>query len=151
MMTTDTQQVLHACAAGLDVHKVQNRRHRAHDGAALAPRRVARHPVLSWPVDRLHRIDSAGGRSVAFVARDKFALTDETLLTASFRSDRFLGGEADIPVGNVRLNGGGWQHRLALSSQTALDEDKTLGVSAVTRFTESEDDVALRVQYRWEF
>ena len=47
---------------------------------------------------------------------DDFTLTDETSLSASFRSDRFLGGDADIPVGNIRLNGGDWAHRLALSS-----------------------------------
>ena len=42
-----------------------------------------------------------------------------------------LDGEVDISSGSVRLDAGGWDHRLLISSETALDASKTVGVGAV--------------------
>ena len=97
-------------------------------------------------------IDSARGRSLALVARERFSLTDETSLTVSARADRFLGGSADIPVGSIRLNRGGWEYGLSLASQTALQDNVTLGFSAGVRSPRgSSEELTLRTDLNWRF
>ena len=97
-------------------------------------------------------IDSARGRSLALVARERFSLTDETSLTVSARADRFLGGSADIPVGSVPLNRGGWEYGLSLASETALRDNVTLGFSAGVRSPRgSGEELTLGTDLNWRF
>ena len=97
-------------------------------------------------------IDSARGRSLALVARERFSLTNETSLTVSARADRFLGGSASIPVGSVRLNRGGWEYGLSLASQTALRDNVTLGFSAGVRSSRgSGEELTLGTDLNWRF
>ena len=97
-------------------------------------------------------IDSARGRSLALVARERFSLTDETSLTVSARADRFLGDSVDIPVGSIRLNRGGWEYGLSLASQTALRDNITLGFSAGMRSPRgSGEELTLGTDLNWRF
>ena len=65
-------------------------------------------------------ITGASGRSLTVTARRTIALTGHTALTASVVADRFLGGEATIPLGTVELSRGSWTPRLSLAAETAL-------------------------------
>ena len=56
-------------------------------------------------------IRSAHGTSFALMAQERFSLTERTTLTASAGVHRFLGGEADLSSGSVRLDPDGWDHR----------------------------------------
>ena len=78
-------------------------------------------------------------------------MTESTAVTVTARADRFLGGDAGLPVGTVRLDGGDWEHRLSVASRTGLDESRTVGLSAVARLSETGEDIAVRATFDWRF
>ena len=65
-------------------------------------------------------IAAAKGQSLTVKVQETFSLTEATDLTVTAVADRFLGGEAQIPLGTVRLSGGDWQPRVFLASQTEI-------------------------------
>ena len=65
---------------------------------------------------------------------------------------RHRGGEADLSSGSVRLDDGGWDHRLLVSSETALDASKTVGVGAVVLSPEDrETEYSVGTRFNWRF
>ena len=84
-------------------------------------------------------ISSARGRSLAFTAQERFPLTRGTSLIVSARTDHFLGGEADIPVGRINLDEGGWDNKLSLSSETEFGKDVVLLTSGSLLYPEGGD------------
>ena len=94
-------------------------------------------------------INHAEGRSFGATLQ-KTVYLDATLpLTLAAHTDRFLGGEADLSYGNVRLQKSGWNHRLNLSSGFALGEDAHLTLSAEMRLPEEGEDTALLAARFW--
>ena len=80
----------------------------------------------------------------------KTVYLDATLpLALAAHTNRFLGGEADLSYGNVRLQKSGWNHRLNLSSSFALGEDAHLTLSAEMRLPEEGKDTALLAARFW--
>ena len=65
-------------------------------------------------------ITAAKGQSLTVKAQESFSLTGKTALTLTAVADRFLGGEASIPLGSVRLGGGDWQPRLSLAMESEI-------------------------------
>ena len=65
-------------------------------------------------------IRAAKGQSLTVKAQESFSLTGKTDLTVTAVADRFLGGEASIPFGSVRLGGGDWNPRLSLATETEI-------------------------------
>ena len=97
-------------------------------------------------------IRSAHGTSFALMAQERFSLTERTTLTASAGVHRFLGGEADISSGSVRLDADGWDHRFSLVSATALDMTKTVGLGAVMLAPEGRDEeFVVSANLNWRF
>ena len=97
-------------------------------------------------------IRSARGYSAALLSQERLSLTEATSVTVSAGIYRFLGGEADISSGSVQLDGSGWDHRLSVSSETALDASKTVGVGAVVLSPEGrETEFAVGTQFNWRF
>ena len=90
-------------------------------------------------------IDSAKGRSFGFTAKQHFALTEESVLSAAAHADKFLGGSAHIPVGAVNLEGGEWNYRLSLGATTRLSENTTITTSAHARFPGDGGDEEMQV------
>ncbi len=89
-------------------------------------------------------VRDAEGESLGFTVRKGFDLTEKVFLSAAVRGDRFLGGEASIPFGKVDLSKGGWDHRVSVSSDIAVDENATVSISAGARFPaagESESNI----------
>ena len=78
-------------------------------------------------------VREAEGESLGFTIRKGFDLTEKVFLSAAIRGDRFLGGEANIPFGKVDLSKGGWDHRVSLSSDIAVDKNATVSISAGVR------------------
>ena len=107
-----------------------------HEAVAEA-RLSAGHENLYMVVSEQHSlgggpIRSANGRTVALVARDDVVLSEDTTLVFFAGAERFLGGNADISSGSVRLNSGEWDHRVSVSLEKEINKDTTVGVSAVT-------------------
>ena len=97
-------------------------------------------------------ITSARGHSLAFTAQERFSPAQSTSLTVSARTDRFLGGEADIPVGRIDLDAGGWDHRISVASETELSESAIVSASASLLFPDSGDDgYTVGARLRWHF
>ena len=102
-------------------------------------------------------ITEAVGRSMGLTVREAFILTDDTTLDISARTERFLGGHAgigseEVSFGSVRLNASGWNHRINLSSETEIDENRTVNLSADMRLPDGgESDIAVGVRYRMAF
>ena len=95
-------------------------------------------------------IRSARGYSAALLSQEHLSLTEATSVIVSAGIYRFLGGEADISSGSVRLDDGGWDHRLSVSSETALDASKTVGVGAVVLSPEGrEAEFAVGTRFNW--
>ena len=93
-------------------------------------------------------ITGAKGRSLTLTAKETVPLTDRTSLTVTASADRFLGGEASIPLGTVTLTGGDWQPRLSLATETAI----VPGMSFMTRAgTTGEKDYSLGAGLRLTF
>ena len=93
-------------------------------------------------------ITGASGRSLTVTARETVALTEHTTLTATARADRFLGGEATIPLGTVNLTRGDWNPRFSLASETALAPGMSFRTKA--EMTDPEDytlEAGLRVTF----
>ena len=80
-------------------------------------------------------ITGARGRSLTVTARETVPLTGSTDLTLSVAADRFLGGEASIPLGTMELGESGWGSRLSLGTETAIDS-----ATAFTTSVEVTDD-----------
>ena len=86
-------------------------------------------------------ITGATGRSLTVTAQKTVTLTENTALTMAAAADRFLGGEASIPLGTMTLDEGAWHPRFSLATETEIipevvfrtkaevtdDEDYTLG------------------------
>ena len=89
-------------------------------------------------------ITAAKGQSLTVTAQETFSLTENTNLTVTAVADRFLGGEASIPLGTVRLSEGDWNPRLSFASETEI-------VPAMSFRTRAEmtDDEELRPQFRY--
>ena len=97
-------------------------------------------------------IRSARGSSVALLAQERFVLTEHTTLTASAGMHRFLGGSADFSAGSVDLNTDGWDRHLSLSSTTAIDTGKTVGLGAVMRTPDGRpEEFAVGANFNWRF
>ena len=80
-------------------------------------------------------ITGAKGQSLTVTARETVSLTGSTDLTLSVTADRFLGGEASIPLGTMELGESGWGSRLSLGTETAIDS-----ASSFTTRVEVTDD-----------
>ena len=65
-------------------------------------------------------ITGAQGRSFSVTAQKTVALTKTTVLTAAAHADRFLGGEASIPLGTIALTEGDWHSRLSFETETKV-------------------------------
>ena len=70
-------------------------------------------------------IREAGGQSLGLTVREVFALADDSSLEVLMQTEKFLGGSTDIgsdeaSFGRILLQGGGWNHRLDLSSTTSV-------------------------------
>ena len=125
-------------------------------------RLTAGHENVFAHITRLHSdgggyITEAVGRSMGLTVREEFILTDDTVLDISARTERFLGGHAgigsdEVSFGSVRLNGSGWNHRVTLSSETEIDGNRTVNVSADMRLPDGgESNIAVGVRYRTAF
>ena len=93
-------------------------------------------------------ITAAKGQSLTVKAQESFSLTGKTDLTVTAVADRFLGGEASIPLGSVRLGGGDWQPRLSLASETEVAPAMSLQTKAEMT---GEEDYALSAGIRVTF
>ena len=58
-------------------------------------------------------------------------------------------GKASIPSGSADLKGGGWNHRLHLSSAVALSDAAHLNLSAEMHLPETGEDTALLAARFW--
>ena len=97
-------------------------------------------------------IDSAQGRALSLTVQQYLSLTDNTHAVVSAVADRFLGGKANIPVGNIKLNGGGWNHRIAVDTKTALGRNAAFSASATYHSPEhGEDGYTLSAGLHWRF
>ena len=65
-------------------------------------------------------ITGATGRSLTVTAQKTVTLTENTALTMAATADRFLGGEASIPLGTMTLDEGAWHPRLSLAAETEI-------------------------------
>ena len=74
-------------------------------------------------------ITGATGQSLSVTAQKTVPVTEKMALTLSASADRFLGGEASIPLGRMTLTSGDWQPRLSLAAETEI----TSGLSLTTR------------------
>ena len=60
-------------------------------------------------------ISSARASTLGFTLQKVFQLAGEnTTLHLAAHADKFLGGEAKIPFGSVKLRDGDWEHRASL-------------------------------------
>lgn len=82
-------------------------------------------------------ITGATGQSLTLTAQQTVSLTEQTALTATFTASRFLGGEAAIPLGTLTLDGGTWQPRLSLATETEIIP--ALSLRTVAGVTDEED------------
>ena len=97
-------------------------------------------------------IDSAAGRALSLTVQQYLSLTDNTHAVVSAVADRFLGGKADIPVGNIKLNGGGWNNRISVDTKTALGRNAAFSASATYHSPEhGEDGYTLSAGLHWRF
>ena len=97
-------------------------------------------------------IDSAAGRALSLTVQQYLSLTDNTHAVVSAVADRFLGGKANIPVGNIKLNGGGWNQRISVDTKTALGRNAAFSASATYHSPEhGEDGYALSAGLHWRF
>ena len=65
-------------------------------------------------------ITGATGKSLTVTAQKTVALTADTAFTMAATADRFLGGEASIPLGMMTLDEGAWEPRLSLATVTEI-------------------------------
>ena len=93
-------------------------------------------------------ITAAKGQSLTVKARETFSLTEDTNLTVTAVADRFLGGEASIPLGTIRLSGGDWNPRLSFASETEIVPAMSFGTKAEMI---SDEDYALNAGIRLTF
>ena len=97
-------------------------------------------------------IDSAAGRALSLTVQQYLSLTDNTHAVVSAVADRFLGGKANIPVGNIKLNGGGWNHRISVDTKTALGRNAAFSASATYHSPQhGEDGYTLSAGLHWRF
>ena len=97
-------------------------------------------------------IDSAAGRSVSLTVRRALSLTDNTQAVVTAVANRFLGGRARIPVGDIDLNGGGWNRRITVDTTTVLGRNAALAASAAWHSPENgADGYALRAGLYWRY
>ena len=97
-------------------------------------------------------IDSAAGRALSLTVQQYLSLTDNTHAVVSAVADRFLGGKANIPVGNIKLNGGGWNNRISVDTKTALGRNAAFSASATYHSPEhGEDGYTLSAGLHWRF
>ena len=97
-------------------------------------------------------IDSAAGRALSLTVQQYLSLTDNTHAVVSAVADRFLGGKANIPVGNIKLNGGGWNNRISVDTKTVLGRNAAFSASATYHSPEhGEDGYALSAGLHWRF
>ena len=75
-------------------------------------------------------ITAATGQSLTLTARETVSLTETTSLTVSATADRFLGGEASLPLGTMDLTAGTWQPRLSVAAQTEITPALSLTANA---------------------
>ena len=97
-------------------------------------------------------IDSAAGRALSLTVQQYLSLTDNTHAVVSAVADKFLGGKANIPVGNIKLNGGGWNNRISVDTKTALGRNAAFSASATYHSPEhGEDGYTLSAGLHWRF
>ena len=65
-------------------------------------------------------ITGATGQSLTVTAQKTVTMTENTALTMAATADRFLGGEASIPLGTMTLDEGAWHPRLSLATETEI-------------------------------
>ena len=65
-------------------------------------------------------ITGAKGQSLSFTAQKTVNLTEDTALTMGATANRFLGGEASIPLGTMTLDEGDWQPLISLATETEV-------------------------------
>ena len=70
----------------------------------------------------------ARAKSVGLSAEKDFHPATDVTLRFSAEFDRFLGGEAKIPFGRVKMDEGEWNRRFGVSAEYAADERTTLGL-----------------------
>ena len=93
-------------------------------------------------------ITGATGRSLTATAQKTVALTEDTALTMAAGADRFLGGEASIPLGTMTLDEGAWHPRFSLATETELTPE--ISFSTTADMTGDEDytlNAGLRVTF----
>ena len=73
-------------------------------------------------------ISHAEGRSLGLAAEQEFHPAEQLSVTLSASLEKFLGGGATIPFGEVDLNEGEWNRRLGVSAEYAADQQTTLGL-----------------------
>ena len=102
-------------------------------------------------------IREATGRSMGATLWEKFRLTEHSALEVQVQTDRFLGGSAAIGAdgahfGQIRLREGGWNHRLGLSSTTAIGDDETVRLTAGAYLPDhGKSEVSVGVRYQLAF
>ena len=97
-------------------------------------------------------IDSAAGRALSLTVQQYLSLTDNTHAVVSAVANKFLGGKANIPVGNIKLNGGGWNQRISVDTKTALGRNAAFSASATYHSPEhGEDGYTLSAGLHWRF
>ena len=77
-----------------------------------------------------HLVSRAEGRSLGLTAEQAFRPADHLAVTLSVNLEKFLGGEADIPFGEVRLDQGQWNRRLGLAAEYTAYGGTKLGLNA---------------------
>ena len=81
-----------------------------------------------------HLVSRAEGRSLGLTAEQAFRPAEHLAVTLSASLEKFLGGEADIPFGEVRLNEGQWNRRLGLAAEYTARGGMKLGLRAGALF-----------------
>ena len=135
---------------------------RGHENGAWEDRLTAGHVNAFAYFSRVRSgggefIKSATGQATGLMVRERFGLTERVSLSVSAQAERFLGGRAKlgangVSFGEVKLQEDGWHHQLNVGSQIAVDDARTLNLSAELRSPDGgEGELALGAQFDWRF
>ena len=97
-------------------------------------------------------IGSARGEYVGLTVQREAKVSEKLSLSASAHANRFLGGEAEIPFGKVKLDEREWSQHVGLAAEYAAFEGMTLGLNAGVLFPDSESpETSVGFQFRQTF
>lgn len=80
-------------------------------------------------------VSHAEGRSFGLTAERAFRPAEHLTLKFSADLEKFLGGEADIPFGNMKMNEGVWNRHIGLAAEYTAFEGLHLGFNTGVLFS----------------